>query len=65
MTEEQKKAAVILAVTDKIENGDAAKPSGYWGVAPMEEGHALDAIIKDLDPKDLESVLDRLSGEVK
>ena len=64
MTEEQKTAAVILAVTDKIENGDAAKPSGYWGVAPMEQGHALDAIIQDLDAKDLEAVLDRLTAVV-
>lgn len=65
MTEEQKKAAVILAVTDKIENGNAAKPSGYWGVAPLESGHALDAIIQNLGPKDLETVLDRLVGGVK
>ncbi len=61
----QKKAAVILAVTDRIQNGEAAKPSGYWGVAPMENAHALDAMTKSLTPEQLEQVLDRLSGEGK
>ena len=65
MTQEEKKAAVILAVTDRIKHGKAARPSGYWGVAPMESAHALDAIIKNLKPEDLEAVLDRVcSGEV-
>lgn len=64
MTEQQKKAAVILAVTDRIENGDAAKPSGYWGVAPLENGHALDSLIQKLGPEELKVVLDRLVGEV-
>ena len=64
MTEEQKTAAVILAVTDKIENGDAAKPSGYWDVAPMESAHKLDAELKDMSPAELEGKRDRLSGKV-
>ena len=64
MTDELKrKAAVILAITDRITNGDAAKPSGYWGVGPMESAHALDAMTQDLTPEMLEVVLDRLTGE--
>lgn len=65
MTDLEKKAAEILAVTDKIENGTEAKPAGYWGVAPLEAGHELDSQIKDMSPAELEGVLDRLSGEVK
>lgn len=65
MTDELKrKAAVILAITEKIVNGSAANPSGYWGVGPMEEAHALDAMMQNLSPKMLEGVLDRLTGEV-
>jgi hypothetical protein len=65
MTEVQKKAAVILAVTDKIVSGSAAKPSGYWGVEPMAKAHELDDKMKDMSPEELAGVLDRLSGEVK
>ncbi len=61
----QKKAAVIMAVTDRIQNGEAATPSGYWGVAPMESAQALDSMTKSLTPEQLEQVLDRLSGEGK
>lgn len=65
MTDELKrKAAVILAITDRIVNGEAASPSGYWGVGPMESAHALDAMMKKLSPEMLEGVLDRLTGEV-
>ena len=65
MTDELKrKAAVILAITDRIVNGAAANPSGYWGVGSMEEAHALDAMTKNLSPEALEGVLDRLTGEV-
>jgi hypothetical protein len=60
----KRKAAVILAVTDRIVNGDTAHPSGYWGVGPMEDAHALDAMTKSLDAKALDKVLDRLTGEV-
>jgi hypothetical protein len=66
MTDELKRtAAIILAVTDRIENGEAARPSGYWGVGPMESAHALDAMIQNLTPAMLEVVLDRLTGEAK
>ena len=65
MTDLEKKAAEILAVVDKIENGSEAKPAGYWGVAPLASGHDLDAQIKDMSPAQLEGVRDRLSGEVK
>jgi hypothetical protein len=65
MTDLQKKAAVILAVTDKIVSGPAAKPSGYWGVEPMEKAHELDANMQDLTPEELEGVLDLLTGEVE
>lgn len=64
MTDLQKKAAVVLAVVDKIENGNEAKPSGYWGVGPLEKSHALDSIIKDMNPDDLKVVLNALTGEV-
>ncbi len=64
MTEVEKKAAVIMAVTDKIVSGPAAKPSGYWGVAPLEKAQELDDKIKNMSPQELEGVLDRLSGEV-
>jgi hypothetical protein len=60
----QKKAAVILAVTDRIVYGAGAKPSGYWGVQPMEKAHELDNAMKGLTPEELEVVLDRLTGEV-
>ena len=65
MTDLEKKAAEILAVVDKIENGTEAKPAGYWGVAPLAAGHELDAELKNLSPAELEEKLDRLSGEVK
>jgi hypothetical protein len=64
MTELQKKAAVILAVADRIAHGSAAKPSGYWGVAPLSAAHALDAEIETLTTDALEGVLDRLTGGV-
>lgn len=66
MTESQKKAAVILAVADKVAHGDSAKPSGYWGVAPMEAAHKLDELTANLSPDELSQVLDRVcNGEVK
>ncbi len=65
MTDLEKKAAEILAVGDKIENGSEAETAGYWGVTPLASGHELDSQIKDMSPAGLESVLDRLSGEVK
>jgi hypothetical protein len=59
-----REAAVILAVADRVTHGDAAKPSGYWGVGPLESGHELDAQLKALSTEELEGVLDRLTGEV-
>jgi hypothetical protein len=71
MTESEKKAAllereaaVILAVTDRVTHGDAAKPSGYWGVVPLESGHELDAQLKALSTEELEGVLNVLTGGV-
>jgi hypothetical protein len=61
---EERKAAVILAVTDRVTHGDAAKPSGYWGVAPLESGHELDAQLKALSTEELEGVLNVLTGGV-
>lgn len=65
MTEVQKKAAAIQAVADKIVSGSAAKPAAYWGVAPMEDAHKLDALVKNMSPEELERVLDRLAGETQ
>lgn len=65
MTDElQKKAAVILAIADRITHGEAAKPAGYWGVVPMENAHALDCMTKNMSSRDLAVVLDRLTGAV-
>ena len=47
-----------MAISDKIFNGDSAKPSGYWGVA-NPAAIELDALIKDMSPEDLEMVLDK------
>ncbi len=66
MTDNLKKmAAVIMAITDRISHGAAANPSGYWGVAPIEAAHALDAMIGKLDIEELGQVLDLLTGEGK
>lgn len=55
MTENERKTAVISALKDRVENGNAAKPAGYWGVAPIEKGHELDALMDSLSPDALYS----------
>jgi hypothetical protein len=59
MTEEQKKAAVILAVTDVLSNGPRANPSVYWGV-PFPGCNLFDRVVARLSLSDLDFVLDRL-----
>lgn len=56
------KAAVIIAITDKIAHGDSAKPSGYWGVA-NGASQELDAKLKALTKEDMEAVLTKLVTE--